>query len=144
MLNSKAGTEIYSAKLSSLNSGKRSPAEMATLQNLSKLTIERKCTIGKRRSSILIPGEMDEFEDMRKALGLGIKDIRKIEDWERFNNLNWFSEVARLDSGKSFGELALIDDAPRAATIKTTKECYFAVVEKEDYDKVLAKIEWKT
>jgi cAMP-dependent protein kinase regulator/cGMP-dependent protein kinase 2 len=43
--------------------------------------------------------------------------------------------------GKSFGELALISNKPRAATIRCLKDCHFAVIEKQNYEKVLQKIE---
>ena len=44
-----------------------------------------------------------------------------------------------LKSGDSFGELALINHEPRAATIKCISSCYLAVLSKEDYAKVLRK-----
>jgi CRP-like cAMP-binding protein len=49
--------------------------------------------------------------------------------------------VVRLSSGQSFGEKALIEDAPRAATIVALSESYFAVVGREDYKKGLQRIE---
>ena len=44
-----------------------------------------------------------------------ISYLDKLEDYE--NNFQWFTEVVILDTGKSFGEKALIEDQPRAATI---------------------------
>ena len=52
-------------------------------------------------------------------------------------------EVAVLRNGKGFGELALIKNKPRAATIKCLEECHVAVMSKADYEKVLKKIEQK-
>jgi len=54
-----------------------------------------------------------------------------------------FTQVVQLKAGKSFGELALINNKPRAATIRCATECYFAVVSKADYDSLLKKIEMK-
>jgi CRP-like cAMP-binding protein len=48
-----------------------------------------------------------------------------------------FIEVVSLRTGKSFGELALIKNKPRAATIKCSEDCHFAVMQKADYNKVL-------
>ena len=45
--------------------------------------------------------------------------------------------------GDFFGELALITNKPRAATIRCLQDCHFAVIQKEDYQKVLQKIEQK-
>lgn len=45
----------------------------------------------------------------------------------------WFMEVKILGPGNSFGELALINDKPRAATIHAVNECYFAVIGRNDY-----------
>ena len=53
------------------------------------------------------------------------------------SKISWFTEVVRLPSGQSFGEKALIEDAPRAATIMALQECYFAVIGREDYKKCL-------
>lgn len=52
-----------------------------------------------------------------------------------------FHEIVCLKTGKSFGELALIKHKPRAATIKCVTDCHFAVMSKQDYKKVLSRIE---
>lgn len=46
-------------------------------------------------------------------------------------------EVAKLGIGKSFGELALINNKPRAATIKCASDCHFAVMNKDTYQRIL-------
>jgi CRP-like cAMP-binding protein len=51
-----------------------------------------------------------------------------------------FIEVIRLDKGKSFGEQSLLkNNEPqlRAATINCTKDCHFAVMNKEDFQNIL-------
>jgi CRP-like cAMP-binding protein len=45
--------------------------------------------------------------------------------------------------GKAFGELALLTNKPRAATLKCLTDCHFAVISKNVYDRVLKKIEIK-
>ena len=52
-------------------------------------------------------------------------------------------EVAILHSGKSFGELGLIRNKPRAATIKCIEDSHFATLDKYDYEISIAKIERK-
>ena len=42
-------------------------------------------------------------------------------------------EVAILNHGSSFGELALISNKPRAATIKCITDTHFLVLHKQDY-----------
>jgi CRP-like cAMP-binding protein len=49
--------------------------------------------------------------------------------------------VTKLVSGDSFGELALLNDEPRAATITCVNQCYFATLGKCEYNKILSKIE---
>ena len=46
-----------------------------------------------------------------------------------------FIEVAKLEGGQSFGELALISSKPRAATIRCKKDTHFAVLDKNAYQK---------
>ena len=51
--------------------------------------------------------------------------------------------VAQLTPGMSFGELALIKDQPRAASILCNTDCHFAVLSKEDYMNIIGKVEAK-
>lgn len=44
-----------------------------------------------------------------------------------------FKEVARLQEGQSFGELALLQNTGRAATIVCSKQTSFATLSKKDY-----------
>jgi hypothetical protein len=53
----------------------------------------------------------------------------------------WMVEVNKLSTGGSFGELALLSNQPRLATVKSISDCYFAVLEKEDYGQMLKKHE---
>jgi CRP-like cAMP-binding protein len=59
------------------------------------------------------------------------------------DDVPWFVEHSKLAPGKTFGELALINDDKRKATIVTVTNCSFAVLSKEDYKKILGKIEMK-
>ena len=59
---------------------------------------------------------------------------------ERENGARVPTEVAALGKGDSFGELALMQNKPRAATIGCTQDCHFAVLDKSDYLRILSKV----
>ena len=48
--------------------------------------------------------------------------------------------IKELQKGSSFGELALINDEPRAATVVCKTNCHFAYLEKSDYQTLLRQI----
>ena len=52
-------------------------------------------------------------------------------------------DVAKLKSGGSFGELALINNDVRQATITCVTDCSFAILEKFDYYKILKRMQIK-
>ena len=49
-------------------------------------------------------------------------------------------DVAHLKDGVGFGELALINDAPRSATIVCIKDTHLATLDKEDFKNIMAKV----
>ncbi|OMJ65988.1 hypothetical protein SteCoe_5993 [Stentor coeruleus] len=51
-----------------------------------------------------------------------------------------FKEVLVYKNGASFGELALLDKKPRAASILAKTPCHFAVLDKQNYQRILASI----
>lgn len=48
------------------------------------------------------------------------------------------TDVKTLKTGDSFGELALLDNKPRAATIICREDSFFAVLEKKDFNAILS------
>lgn len=68
----------------------------------------------------------------------GLNPVQRLEIWE--NEPDEIC-VAKLHSGMSFGEVALIEDKPRGATIKCDSDCILATMEREDYKKTLSRIE---
>jgi len=83
-------------------------------------------------------------EDIRKVqaedAGTGI--YRSVEKYSTFHKASILGqEVTKLGPGKIFGELALKNHKPRAATVQCiTEEVEFLVVPKDVYDKVLKAI----
>lgn len=61
----------------------------------------------------------------------------------KYENYEWFVDVAKLISGDSCGELALMYDEQRNATIKCVTKCYFATLCKHSFNQVLSRIELK-
>lgn len=53
------------------------------------------------------------------------------------------TEVKTLGAGASFGELALLDNRPRAATIKCREDCEFAILDKQHFNEILKEKEQK-
>lgn len=50
------------------------------------------------------------------------------------------NRVKVLVQGQAFGELALLDNKPRAATIICEEDCHFAVLEKQAFTEILSKV----
>ena len=49
-------------------------------------------------------------------------------------------EVDVYKPGQSFGELALINNSRRSATITALEDSHFATLDKENFNKIMAKI----
>lgn len=47
-------------------------------------------------------------------------------------------KIKNLKAGESFGELSLLDNKPRAATVICEQECHLAILEKQYFDKILS------
>lgn len=65
----------------------------------------------------------------------------ELTDPDEFNQ--YFIEISQLQTGQSFGELALIEQKPRMASIRCLQDTFFAVLSKKDFNKVLGVIEKK-
>lgn len=68
-------------------------------------------------------------------------ELNKIGHLNKNKKIEWFVNVLDLGEGKAFGELALLHDEPRAATVKTTRDSDFAILDKKDFRKILGRIE---
>lgn len=53
-------------------------------------------------------------------------------------------EILTLKAGKSFGELALINNRPRAATIICKEDCHFITINKKSFNHAISKVMQKT
>lgn len=67
----------------------------------------------------------------------------KIEDHEEKIKPQEIEEVAELSDGATFGEVALINNSKRQASIICHTPCHFAVLDKKDYQDILKGVEKK-
>ena len=70
------------------------------------------------------------------------KDLKSLSTIQNMRKQNWFVKVVSLIDGNSFGELSIINEAPRAATvICESSQLIVAVFKKENYKKIFQKIQ---
>lgn len=84
---------------------------------------------------------MDElaFEKMQKILSP--EQIDNFREYLQLKQITWFLKVARLRTSDTFGELALVNNDKRKATIKCLSDCVFATIDKNDYQTVLRNLQ---
>ena len=58
-----------------------------------------------------------------------------------YANFEWFVEVLTLEEGQSFGELAIIHNRPRAATVRAQTDVQLAIIGRKDYMRTLERFE---
>ena len=59
-------------------------------------------------------------------------------------NENGFVEIAQLDKGQYFGEMALIYDSPRSASVKALTETRLKAIQREDFNDLLQNADLRT
>ncbi|KAL4478319.1 hypothetical protein ABPG72_009555 [Tetrahymena utriculariae] len=66
-------------------------------------------------------------------------DLMSLENSAHFFDENIFKyfHVSNLGEGRVFGDLGILTKKPRAATIVCNEDCYFGVLNVEDYSKIL-------
>lgn len=78
--------------------------------------------------------------DIEKHVDLSKDERSKLAKIKKYEKYMWLVNVKTMKSGDSFGELALVNNSPRAATIKCETDCSFAVIHKPDYDNFIKKL----
>jgi hypothetical protein len=77
----------------------------------------------------------DQSEEEDHEFAFWSKEVRE--------KISTFSEFIALDDGKSFGEMALMNNKPRGATILCKENTHFAVMDRVDFQDTLMKLEEK-
>lgn len=71
--------------------------------------------------------------NIEKDLKMGDDMIEKLSQLHQLQNMEWFVNELSLSEGQSFGELALIHDKPRAATVVCEEDVVCGVINKQTY-----------
>lgn len=76
---------------------------------------------------------------LKGSVGVWVNIPKQIEDDKKeIKTILTLTEVKILNTGSSFGELALIDKKPRAATIICREDCQFGVLDKVSFERILS------
>lgn len=79
--------------------------------------------------------------NLKKDIKFDDHDLEYLSTLSILKNMKWFVKVITLSEGNSFGELALIHDKPRAATIRCESDVILGSINKGDYKNIIGKIE---
>eukprot|EP00347_Sterkiella_histriomuscorum_P003283 403364882 len=84
-------------------------------------------------SPLRSPAKTNVIDRLRNATSRLIQDVKQSN--------SFFVEVGQIKSGQGFGELALISNKLRSATIKASLDTHLLVLQRKDFEKVLQRQE---
>jgi CRP-like cAMP-binding protein len=119
-------------------SGSRPSSKLEIRASLSRRSLFQETRIKTQQKQ-----EKREIDALKAFVEQGLKINRKdtikldMNYLNRIGIINEMKEVAELKTGDSFGELALISDKPRAASIESREITVVATLSKIDFKKVL-------
>lgn len=88
----------------------------------------------------IIGSEIEDPATIKAIKNFGL--FYKLKDKSKSNyQITYMVKVAELKEGDEFGELALINSAPRAATIVANTPTYLAVLNKKPFNRILMNFE---
>lgn len=92
-------------------------------------------------TNAIILGSQSRFKSFFPNFGDLMRYKSKIDSHGKMHiKLDIMFHVDTFQAGRSFGELALMNNTRRSATIVTLEDCDFGVIAKKDFDKVMGKI----
>ncbi|KAL4433359.1 hypothetical protein ABPG74_017463 [Tetrahymena malaccensis] len=91
----------------------------------------------------MMPKPSFMFQDNQSQTFLNILKNKNEKERAIFppHEQKYWTNVNQLKAGQSFGELALLNDAPRMANVVCNSVCHFAVLNKKDFKEAIASIE---
>lgn len=91
---------------------------------------------------VLVPCNNYSIQMPIKPLQEGDSDFLLTNEMKGFlqKNTQGFVPIKEMKSGEAFGELALISNSRRNATIVTSSDTHFLIIGKSHYDQVLSKL----
>lgn len=98
--------------------------------------LKRMNTLRETSSPLITDEKEAKFNEEIKTLTRQKTEI-DIEFLANYGEIEEFKHVNTLKEGDFFGELALINNKPRTATIEASEVCYLAVLSKKDFKKIL-------
>ena len=111
---------------------------------LKKLQLDKKNSIKHQKENFGLNDEMNMAKLFKKHINKETKDLIKViksSDNEFIEiEINKHEEVSILSAGDSFGELALISDRPRSATIVAKERVSLLVINKTQFRKILGNL----
>ena len=114
-----------------------------------------KGTVGIYKEQVELPGENsgslaeleNNFKLTKKPSNIYLKSATiqtmKMKSKETLDAPNSFNmenlnKIKVLKAGEAFGELSLMENKPRAASVICEQECHLAILEKQYFDKILS------
>ena len=86
-----------------------------------------------RGHSLEKQGEVTSGSVTDPQINMFQNDVMDSEGRSDEEGWNGYQKVTELESGQIFGELALISNKPRAATIHCMTDCHFAVLDRRTF-----------